>query len=97
MPEWDDLSLFLDTDDFAVEVMADGRSFPAIFDVDGDSSEIGGIMVESVGPSICCREEDASPFIWRESTVHISNRDYTVMTVKPDETGMSIVELAECS
>lgn len=91
----EDFSDFLDLDELAVEVSrADGTTFAAIFDNEGEAVQIGGAQLETTVPSLLCRESDVSELVWEESVVSVPGAgDFLVVRIKPDGTGWATVEL----
>ncbi|MEZ6853009.1 head-tail joining protein [Halodesulfovibrio aestuarii] len=91
----EDFSDFLDTSEFAVEVSrADGTTFAAIFDNEGEVVKIGGAELETTIPTLECCEDDVSQMVWNESVVSVPQAgDFVVSRIKPDGTGWAVVEL----
>lgn len=93
----EDLTAFLDLEEFAVEVRSDypARTFAAIFDEAGDVTEVGGMEMETLNPTLTCDYRDVQDFVWRETVVSVEGHgEYTVMRIK-NEGAAASVELVE--
>lgn len=88
----DRLNEFLDLNDFAEEVIWNGKKVQAIFD---NISEIGGsidIAVYSRSPMLTVRDEDIID-IQQNDIVIVRGTDYKVMKTEPDGTGITEIRL----
>lgn len=98
-PHFDDLSVFLNTDDFAVDVritLHDGsqRDIKAIFDDPYLEAELGEYRLDTSQPRLTCREQDVSD-IKRGDRVEVGARTFDIMTgSQSDGTGMASIKLA---
>ncbi|MGS4948073.1 head-tail joining protein [Meridianimarinicoccus sp. RP-17] len=98
-PRFDDLSVFLDTGDFAIEAritLRDGshRDVSAIFDDPFLEAELGEYRLDTSQPRLTCRESDVFD-IQRGDIVQVGSRIFDVMTgAQADGTGMATVKLA---
>lgn len=99
-PEWEDLSEFLDEDDFADRAIftpiAEGDAFEVvgIFDDPYYNPELGEYDFDIREPRFTCAEADVAN-VQRSMICTIGTQTYQVEKVKPDGTGMAIVKLAE--
>lgn len=94
----EDLSLFFDTDDFAVRaVIKRGTTFiielDAIFTAASQSVEIYDAEIEEPLPTLMVRSGDISG-VRRGDAVTVSGSSFRVEKITPDGTGVSIVFLA---
>ncbi len=98
-PAWENLDIFLDTDDFAVWVtvclQAGGeRRVRAIFDDPYLNTELGEYELDTSSPRLTCRWADVQD-VARGDTVEVNGRVYDVITnAQPDGTGMAMLALA---
>lgn len=96
---WENLDVFLDTDDFAIRVtvrLQDGteRVVKCIFDDPYLNAELGEYELDSTQPRLTCRWSDVQD-VRRGDEVEIEGRIYDVVTnAQPDGTGMAVVALA---
>lgn len=98
-PAWDDLSTFLNPDDFGVPVrvvLQDGstRDFTGIFDDPYLNAQLGEYEADTSRPRITCREADVAG-VSRGDTVGVNGCTYDVLSAPHgDGTGMAVLELA---
>lgn len=98
-PDWEDLSVFLQTDEFAVTatvVLQDGttRSVDGIFDDPFLNAQLGEYELDTARPRLTCRESDVAG-VTRGDTATINGEIYDVMTgPQSDGTGMAMLDLA---
>lgn len=83
----EDLSVFFDTDDFAVEVTLDGTSVNGIFGE--ESVEVN--FVQTTAPSFTYRHADKAVAI--DSTLVNGATTYKVKNMQPDGTGLMLLIL----
>ncbi|TIH12748.1 hypothetical protein D0S45_17410 [Marinifilum sp. JC120] len=91
----EDFRVFLNPEEFAVEVRCDNpaRTFAAIFDDEGSVSEFGGIVLENARAILTCTRADTQGFVWERTEVEVAGHGkFTVMRTKPAD-GMVIAEL----
>lgn len=102
-----DRAVFLDTDEFGVVMTWNGTPIDGIFDNDHYLADPGvGAMVATSQPQLQCRTNDIRGMI-RGDTVTIASvetdpqavvapasKDYSVVDIEPDGTGMSVIVLA---
>jgi hypothetical protein len=56
-------------------------------------SSVGEVVLDSTQPRFQCKESDVSG-IPRETACKVGSKDYTVMEIQPDGTGLATVTLA---
>ncbi len=89
----DDISTMLQTSDFATAATYNSGTINIIFDEEFFGHDAGGtITVDGKEPIAYCRTSDVSNAI-QGSTITISSVGYTVTSVEPDQTGMTILRL----
>lgn len=99
-PPWENLDIFLDTDDFALRVTArlqagGERRFRAIFDDPYLNAELGEYELDTSSPRLTCRWADVED-VTRGDVVDVDGRVYDVITnAQPDGTGMAMLALAK--
>ena len=99
MPDWEELSDFLRTDDFAVEVLAElqsgqTRTFSAIFDEPYLNAQLGEYELDTGRPRLTCDLADVQDMA-RGDVVTVGGTHYDVMTgPQSDGTGMAMLDLA---
>ena len=91
----EDLSLFLDTDEFAVVATAINRfgevvQFQVIFD-NGHGAQFGG-LADASQPSALARTVDVADLV-QSCVVSIAETDWVVTDIQPDGTGMTTLLL----
>lgn len=87
----EDLTVFFDTDEFAVLATPSGGG--AAFAVIFDKEYLAQIGVSTTGPAALARASDVSSLTPRTSTLTIEGTTYTVTDVQPDGTGLALVPL----
>lgn len=98
-PGWEDLSAFLQTDEFASTAtvsLQDGstRSVVGIFDDPFLNAQIGEYELETSRPRMSCAASDLEG-IRRGDTATIDGETFDVVSgPQPDGTGMAILDLA---
>ena len=97
--DWEDLTAFLQTDEFAdtvVVTLQDGRtlSVVGIFDDPYLNAQLGEYELDTTRPRLTCRAGDVVE-VGRGDTVTIDGETFDVMTSpQPDGTGMAVLDLA---
>jgi hypothetical protein len=89
----DDLSVFTD-EDFGVDVVFGAATVKAIFHNEYESIPLFSGEVESRNPYIEGRASDF-PNIAHDSIVTIGGVAYKAKEIKPDGTGMTVIELSK--
>lgn len=98
-PAWDDLCIFISTDDFAVPgkiSLADGtvKMVNGIFDWPGVQAELGQYVQDDLLPNFTAIATDLRG-IRRGDTIIINGYLYDILSSpKPDGTGMAVLDLA---
>jgi len=80
----EDLSVFFDTDDFAVTMIVKNKVVNGLFDNDYADP----LMVESSAPSFLCKSVDVE-YVAHGDIVIDGLKVYTVRNVRPDGNGMT--------
>lgn len=94
MPAWEDLDDFLDTDEFAVQVVAGVHSFSGIFNDPFRSVDFGDYSAETTSPTLTCKSIDVAG-LKRGDTLIIDGAGYDLLSgPQGDGTGISVIELA---
>lgn len=99
MPSWDDLSVFVDPDDFGIPVvvMQAGRTweFSGIFDDPYLDTQAGEYAFDGAEPRVTAKESDMIG-IKRGATCTVNGKDWAVMDApKQDGTGFAVLRLQE--
>lgn len=92
----EDLSVFLNSDEFAVRVQCDDPActFTAIFDDEGSISQIGGMVLENAKATLTCDRADVQELVWEQTEVDVEGKGkFTVMRVLPGGGDMRTVVL----
>lgn len=98
-PAWENLDIFLDTDDFAIRAtlrLQDNgeRVVTGIFDDPYLNAETGEYELDTTQPRLTCRWVDVQD-VTRGDTVEVEGRVYDVVTnAQPDGAGMATLALA---
>lgn len=88
-----DLDEIFSSDDHAVEVIFEGRTFNGIFNREFFVHEVGDVGMDGADPALYCRTSDAHD-IQQGHTLTIDGREYTAATdPEPDGVGMSRIAL----
>lgn len=84
----EDLTVFFNTDDFAVVVTkVDETTFDAIFDNAEYQVQDGDQVVSMRQPELLCRESDVSS-LSQGDTLTVNGTNYTLAKPEPDGTGI---------
>jgi hypothetical protein len=89
-----DLEIFLNSDEFAVDVTYLGNTIQGIFDDEFSSAVQGEMGVESTVPQVLLRTSDV-PNVAHGETMTINSVVYQVIGIQPDGTGMTLILLSE--
>ena len=98
-PAWDDLDVFVDTDDFAVpgEIsLADGttKTVSGIFDWPGVHATLGDYTQDDLLPIFTAKATDLQG-VRKGDAIIINGCLFDILSFpKPDGTGMAVLELA---
>lgn len=98
-PVWDDLTVFVDTDDFAVVavIVQSGatRRVSCIFDDPYLDAQVGEYALDSSEPRITAKESDLIG-IRRGAACTVAGKSWAVLDApKPDGTGMAVLKLSK--
>lgn len=98
-PAWDDLSEFVDADDFAVPVVVTQagsiRRFSGIFDDPYLDAQVGEYAMDSSEPRVTAKEADMIG-IRRGAICIVAGKSWAVLDApKPDGTGMAVLKLSK--
>lgn len=89
----EELSVFLDTDDFATAVTVDGDSVDVIFEDTWVELTIGNVPYSGIKPTVFGRKEDFEGK--NGEIVVVGSVSYTIIDIQPDGSGMVLVILTE--
>ena len=98
-PAWDDLTVFVETDDFAVPAeisLSDGttKTVNGIFDWPGVQAELGGYVQDDLLPAFTAIAADLKG-VRKGDAITINGCLFDILSSpKPDGTGMAVLELA---
>ena len=94
--DWEDLDEFFDHDEFATVALFQTNNSPlsvtGIFDNAYLLAETGEVDLETTQPRFTCKASSVA-MVKREQEVTIENQLFSVLTVEPDGTGMTVVAL----
>jgi hypothetical protein len=98
-PVWDDLDVFVDTDDFAVTATitptTGARDIPCIFDDPYLNAQLGEYEWDGGKPRITAKETDLIG-VTRTTPVFVNGKQYYALTnPQQDGTGMAVLTLSE--
>jgi len=88
----EDLTAFLSTSEFAVDVVIGATTYQGILDKDFIAVTAGEASVESVGPAVHMRDVDVSG-VAHGTSITVGGTAYTVRGIEPDGTGMTTLIL----
>ena len=100
MPFTEDLTAFFDLDEFADAATftpaGGGPAFTVngIFDAPYQLNSARDVQIDTDKPRFTCRSSDVTA-VRREDGCTIAGRQYDVLAVEPDGTGVSVVVLAQ--
>jgi len=86
-----DLGVFFDTDEFALSVTVKATAVTAIFDHEYVAVE----NIEGERPVLTCRTSDLPAGLVNGDPVVVEGVDYTVASIHPDGTGVTLLVLRE--
>jgi hypothetical protein len=89
-----DLEIFLNSDEFAVDVTYLGDTIQGIFDDEFSSAVQGEMGVESTVPQVLVRTSDV-PNVAHSQEMTINSTVYKVIGIQPDGTGMTLLLLSK--
>ncbi len=85
--------VFLDNEEFAVDVLYNAATFQGIFDDGFIDSADDGIAVESTAPQVQVKTSDVVGAL-HDETMTINSIDYKIIGIQPDGTGMTLILLS---
>ena len=89
-----DLDIFLDDDEFAVEITFDGGTVLGIFDNEFAVAVEGEIGIESATPQVLVKDSDIAGATHGQ-TMTIDSVVYKIIGIHPDGTGLTLILLSE--
>lgn len=89
-----DLDVFLNSDEFAVDITYQAATIQGIFDAPFSSAVEGEMGIESTLPQVLVKTGDV-PNIAHAETMTINSVVYNVIGIQPDGTGMTLILLSE--
>ncbi len=90
----DDLDIFLDDDEFAVDVILNAVTIQGIFDNEFLAAVEGDIGIESTLPQGQFKTSDVSSAIHGD-VMTINSVDYNIIGIQPDGTGITLIFLSQ--
>lgn len=89
-----DLDVFLNSDEFAVDVTYNAATIQGIFDAEFSSAVEGEVGIESTVPQVLVKTSDV-PNVAHNETMTINSVVYSVIGIQPDGTGVTLILLSE--
>ncbi len=89
-----DLDIFLNSDEFGVDVTYNTVTIQGIFDDEFSSAVQGEMGIESTVPQVLLKTADV-PNVAHNETMTINSIVYKVIGIQPDGTGMTLILLSE--
>jgi hypothetical protein len=89
-----DLDIFFNSEEFAVDVTYNAATIQGIFDAEFSSAVEGEMGVESTVPQVLLKTSDV-PSVAHNETMTINSVVYKVIGIQPDGTGMTLILLSE--
>ncbi len=89
-----DLDIFLNSDEFAVDVTYNSATIQGIFDDEFTSAVEGEMGIESSVPQVLVKTSDV-PNVAHNETMTINSVVYNVIGIQPDGTGMTLILLSQ--
>ncbi len=89
-----DLDIFFNDDEFAIEIIFKTATIEGIFDNEFAQTAEGDIGVETTVPQVLVRSSDVSGDDHGE-TMTIDSVVYKIIGIQPDGTGMTLILLSE--
>jgi hypothetical protein len=85
--------VFLDNEEFAVDVIYNSVTFQGIFDDEFIGAVDERLAVESTAPQVQVKTSDVTGALHGE-TITVGSVDYKIAGIQPDGTGMTIILLS---
>lgn len=97
-PAWENLDVFVNPDDFGVPVVIDlqdggTRELVGIFDDPFLNAQLGEYEPDTSQPRVTAKTSDLAG-VRRGDIATVHGREYDVMAVEPDGTGMAVMRMA---
>ncbi len=89
-----DLDIFLNSDEFAVDVTYLAATIQGIFDAEFSSAVQSELGIESTAPQVTVKTADV-PNVAHGQTMEINSVVYQIIGIQPDSTGMTLILLSE--
>jgi hypothetical protein len=90
----DDLDDFFDTDEFAIDIVYNGKTLNAIFDDEFAAIEAGYSSIDSSDPQIMLKSSDVEDNNMADGdTISISGESFLIHSKQPDGTGVTTLIL----
>ena len=89
-----DLDIFLNSDEFAVDVTYQATTIQGIFDDEFSSAVQGEMGIESTVPQVLVKTSDV-PNVAHNEAMTINSVVYKIIGIQPDGTGMTLILLSE--
>jgi len=89
-----DLDIFLNENEFAVDITYQAATIQGIFDAEFSSAVEGEIGIESTVPQVLVKTTDV-PSVAHGQTMTINAVVYNIIAIQPDGTGMTLILLSE--
>lgn len=90
----DDLNIFIDEDEFAVDVILNSVTIQGIFDNEFLVAVEGEVGVETTSPQAQFKTTDVSSAVHGD-IMTIDSVDYNIIGIQPDGTGMTLILLSQ--
>lgn len=88
-----DLTFFLDNEEFAVDVLYNAATIQGIFDDEFTSGADDGVGVETTVAQVLVKTSDVASAAQGE-TMTINTVDYNIIGIQPDGTGLTLILLS---
>jgi hypothetical protein len=89
-----DLDIFLDDDEFAVDVILNSVTIQGIFDNEFITALEDDIGIETTSPQAQFKTTDVSSVVHGD-IMTIDSVDYNIIGIQPDGTGMTLIVLSK--
>jgi hypothetical protein len=89
-----DLDIFLNSNEFAVDVTYQSATIKGVFDAPFESAVEGEMGIESTLPQVLVKTSDVASAVHGQ-TMTINSVVYQIIGIQPDGTGMTLILLSE--
>ncbi|MCP4989340.1 MAG: hypothetical protein GY928_25775 [Colwellia sp.] len=89
-----DLDVFINTDEFAVDITYNSTTIQGVFDNEFSSAVEGEMGIESTVPQVMVKTSDVASVVHGEVMI-IESVNYNIIGIQPDGTGMTLILLSE--